>query len=129
MPARNEKDQLLDTMEALNEIFFERIEGDHINNIQDYLPKERVEGVNGSKSALYEMTVYLYDEDKAGDLFDPLNTVYDLRLDRTHRGNSKWQRAMDAVDISRPVRDYRGTYVEIMTQVSESIEEIENGLN
>lgn len=129
MPARNEKDQLLDAMEALNEVFFERIGGDHIENIQHYLPKERAEEVDGSKSALYEMAVYLFDESRAGDLLDPLNAVYDLRVDRTHRGNSKWQRAMDAVDMSRPVRDYRGAYIEIMTQVAESIEEIEEELN
>ncbi len=129
MPARNEKDQLLDAMEALNEVFFERIGGNHIDNIQDYLPEERAEEVDGSKSALYEMSVYLFNESRAGDLLDPLNAVYDLRIDRAHRGNSKWQRAMDSVDMSRPVRDYRGTYIQIMTQVAESLEEIEEELD
>jgi hypothetical protein len=129
MPARNEKDQLLDSMEALNQVLFERIEGNHIDNIRAYLPDERAEEVDGSKSALYELAVDLFDESKAAELLNPLNAVYDLRMARAHRGNSKWERAMDAIDASRPVRDYRGIYVQIMTQVAESIEEIEENLN
>ncbi|MCD2200811.1 hypothetical protein LPA44_13020 [Halobacterium sp. KA-4] len=108
MPARDEKDQLLDAMEALNEVLFERIDGDYIDNIRGYLPEERSDEVDGSKSALFEVAVHLFDRGRAAELLDPLNAVYDLRLDRAHRGNSKWQRAMDAVGISRPVRDYRG---------------------
>ena len=128
MPARNDQDQLLDSMVALNKVLFERLET-HLEDIIDYLPEDRASNVNGTKSALYELAVYLFDEDEAEDLLDPLNAVYGLRQHGSHRGTSEWGRAIESAGLQRPVRDYRSAYVQIMTQTAESLEAIEAELN
>jgi len=127
MPARNDLDQLVDSMVALNTVLFERMEP-HLDDVQDFLPEERAKEVNGTKSALYELAAYLFNEDKAADLLDPLNAVYDLRQHGSHRGSSEWIRAIESVGLQRPVRDYRGAYVHIMTQTAGSLETIETKL-
>jgi hypothetical protein len=124
MPARNDQDQLVDSMVALNKILFERMEA-HLEDIKDFLPEERADSVNGTKSALYELSVYLFDEDEAKELLKPLNAVYGLRQHGSHRGTSKWRSAIEAAGLQRPVRDYRDAYVQIMTQTAESLEAIE----
>jgi hypothetical protein len=128
MPARNDQDQLLDSMVALNKVLFERLET-HLEDIIDYLPEDRASNVNGTKSALYELAVFLFDEDEAEDLLDPLNAVYGLRQHGSHRGTSEWGRAIESAGLQRPVRDYRSAYVQIMTQTAESLEAIEAELN
>ncbi|WP_338756552.1 hypothetical protein V9T20_12905 (plasmid) [Halobacterium salinarum] len=127
MPARNDQDQLVDSMVALNKILFERMES-HLEDTQEFLPEDCANDVNGTKSALYEMAAFLFDEDEAGELLDPLNAVYWLRQHGSHRGSSNWARAIEAVDLQHPVRDYRDAYVQIMTQTAESLEAIETRL-
>ncbi|MFC7060029.1 hypothetical protein [Halovenus salina] len=85
MPARNDQDQLVDSMVALNKVLFERMEA-HLEDIKDYLPENRANEVNGTKSALYELAAYLFNDNEAGELLDPLNAVYGLRQHGAHRG-------------------------------------------
>lgn len=127
MPARNDQDHLVDSMVALNKVLFERMDA-HLEDIRDSLPEERSDNVNGTKSAIYELAAYLFDEEEAQDLLDPLNAVYGLRQHGSHRGTSEWRRAIEAVDLQTPVRDYREAYVRIMTQTAESLEAIEEEL-
>lgn len=127
MPARNDRDQLVDAMVALNTILFERMES-HLGDIKDFLPKNHADSVNGTKSALYELSVYLFDEDEAGELLNPLNAIYGLRQYGSHRGTSEWNRAIGAANLQQPIRDYRDAYAQIMTQTAESIEAIETEL-
>ncbi|WP_254279085.1 hypothetical protein [Haloarcula marina] len=122
MPARNERDSLLDSMDALNKVFFERID---VSAIQDALPEKRAENINGSKSALFELTAEQIGEETAVDIFDPVNGVYDLRVVADHRSaSSKWERGMDSFGISPDTRNYREAYCDIMEQLSEAIIEI-----
>lgn len=121
MPARNDQDQLVDSMVALNKVLFERVEV-HLGDIKDFLPESHANNVNGTKSALYELAAFLFDEDEAGELLDPLNAVYGLRQHGSHRGTSEWRRAIDAAGLQNPVRDYRNAYAQIMTQTAESLE-------
>lgn len=122
MPARNERDALLDSMDALNKVFFERID---IDSIQDVLPPERVDNVTGSKSALFELTAKHLDEEAAGEIFSPINGVYDLRVVADHRGaTSKWDRGMQSFGMSPDVNDYREAYCNIMTQLEGSLTNI-----
>ncbi|MFC7029225.1 hypothetical protein ACFQH8_20790 [Halomicroarcula sp. GCM10025710] len=65
MPARNDQDQLIDSMIALNKVLFERMEA-HLEAIRDFLPEKRASKVNGTKSALYELAAYLFNDDEAG---------------------------------------------------------------
>lgn len=127
MPARNDQDQLVDSMVALNKVLFERMET-HLEDIKDFLPEDHAGEVNGTKSALYELAAYLFNDDKAGELLDPLNAVYGLRQHGAHRGTSEWKRAIEAAGLQRPVRDYRDAYAQIMTQTAESLETIKAGL-
>jgi len=128
MPARNDQDQLVDSMVALNKVLFERMEA-HLEEIKDFLPEDRASEVNGTKSALYELAAYLFNDNEAGELLDPLNAVYGLRQHGAHRGTSEWKRAIEAAGLQRPVRDYRDAYAQIMTQTAESLEAIEAELN
>jgi hypothetical protein len=127
MPARNDQDQLVDSMVALNKVLFERMET-HLEDIKDFLPEDHAGEVNGTKSALYELAAYLFNDGKAGELLDPLNAVYGLRQHGAHRGTSEWKRAIEAAGLQRPVRDYRDAYAQIMTQTAESLETIKAGL-
>lgn len=124
MPARNNQDQLVDSMVALNKALFERMD-DHLEDIKDFLPEDRAENVNGTKSALYELAAHLFDENEAEELLDPLNAVYGLRQHGSHRGTSEWRRAIEAADLQRPVRDYHDAYIQIMTHTAESLKAIE----
>lgn len=128
MPARNDQDQLVDSMVALNKVLFERMEA-HLEDIKNFLPEDRATEVNGTKSALYELAAHLLSDDEAGELLDPFNTVYGLRQHGAHRGTSEWKRAIEAAGLQRPVRDYRDAYAQIMTQTAESLEAIEAELN
>jgi hypothetical protein len=128
MPARNDQDHLVDSMVALNKVLFERMDA-HLEDIRDSLPEERSDNVNGTKSAIYELAAYLFDEEEAQNLLDPLNAVYGLRQHGSHRGTSEWRRAIEAVDLQTPVRGYREAYVRIMTQTAESLEAIEEELS
>lgn len=122
MPPRNERDSLLASMDALNKVFLERL--DH-NEIHIALPEERRENVEGSKSALYELVASCAGEEKAGELFQPINGVYDLRTVADHRGaEGRWERGIQSFGLEPELRDYREVYCEIMGQLADSLEEI-----
>jgi hypothetical protein len=122
MPARDERDALLESMDALYKVFFERID---TNAIKDILPSEREENVDGSKSALFELTARHLDEEAAGEILAPINGVFDLRTVADHRGaSSKWNRGMRSLGMSPEVTDYRAAYCNIMNQLAESLVDI-----
>ncbi|MFC4248218.1 hypothetical protein ACFOZ7_14990, partial [Natribaculum luteum] len=127
MPSRNEQDALLDSMDALNKVFFERIDTESIREI---LPEERKEDVEGSKSALFELAADHLGNEEAGEVFEPINGVYDLRVVADHRSaSSKWERGMDSFGISPDTANYREAYCNIMEQLSESIIRISDAID
>lgn len=85
--------------------------------------------MEGRKSALFELTAEYIGEAQTGELFKPINAVYDLRIVADHRGQSKWNRAMDALGIDPSTREYRDIYITLMTSLSESLQSLEESLN
>lgn len=119
MPSRNERDALLDSMDALNKVFFERID---TQSIREILPEERKENVRGSKSALFELAADHMGDEEAAEVFEPINGVYDLRVVADHRSaSSKWERGMDSFGIAPDTGNYREAYCNIMEQLSKAI--------
>ena len=126
MPARNERDTLLERMDALNKLFFERINTD---NIREALPEKRKGNINGSKSALFELTAEQIGEGDAIHVFEPINGCYDLRVAADHReATSKWERSMKSFELSPYTDEYREAYRDIMTQTAEALEVIHKSL-
>jgi hypothetical protein len=122
MPARNEQDALLESMDALNKVFFERID---THSVREILPPDREDNITGSKSALFELTAEHLNEEAAAEIFDPINGVYDLRVVADHRrAPRKWDRGMRSFGISPDVDDYREAYCDIMILLAESLTEI-----
>jgi len=126
MPPRNQKSQLLNSIDNLNMVFLERVNKDEVI---DTLPEKRRDSVEGRKSALYELTAEQMGDTKASELFKPINAVYDLRIVADHRGQSKWERAMNALAIDPSTREYRDIYITLMTSLFESLQSIKKSLN
>lgn len=127
MPARNEREALLRSMDALNQVLFERLD---IDSARNALLDERRGNVNGAKSALFELTAEQVGEETAKEIFEPINGVYDLRVVAAHRdATSKWDRGMLSFDLSPHMKNYREAYCVIMTQLAESLERIQSSLS
>lgn len=122
MPPRNERDSLLTSMDALNKVFLERL---NLSEVRVALHEERRGNVEGSKSALFELVASHAGEERAAELFKPINGIYDLRIVADHRGaESRWEQGIQSFGLEPELRDYRDAYIEIMEQLADSLEEI-----
>lgn len=120
IPPKNQKEDLLTVMDALNKVFLERLEK---SSIENQLDSEDLGDVGGSKDALHKLIWKLEDKETADKLLTPINTLYYLRQDADHRGTSKWEKAMSEMNMENN-SNYREIYKEVMKELSNSLDEI-----
>lgn len=118
-PVREDRDELLQIMQDLDNTLVERVNQDAIETITG-------EDAGGTKNALFDLFEYLSDTARAAELMAPINAVHYFRNEASHdeirRG---WDEALDELDVDDGV-DILELYRLTFHSVAASLDELES---
>jgi len=118
-PVREDRDELLQIMQELDNILVERVNQSAIETITS-------EDAGGTKNALFDLFEHLSDTARAAELMEPINAVHYFRNEASHdeirRG---WDDALDELDVDDGM-DILELYRLTFHSVADSLDELES---
>lgn len=118
-PVREDRDELLQIMQELDNILVERVNQSAIETITG-------EDAGGTKNALFDLFEYILDTARAAELMAPINAVHYFRNEASHdeirRG---WDEALDELGVDDGV-DILELYRLTFHSVADSLDELES---
>lgn len=115
-PVREDRDELLEIMQDLDNILVERINQSAVETITG-------ESAGGTKNALFDLYEYLSDANRAAELMAPVNAVHYFRNEESHDEiRQGWDEALEELNIDNP--DILDLYRLTFNRVEESLTEL-----
>ncbi|MFC7058983.1 MULTISPECIES: hypothetical protein [Haloarculaceae] len=120
-PVRNDRNELLQIMQDLDNVLVERVNQSAIEAITG-------QNAGGTKNAIFDLYEFLADTDRAAELMAPINAVHYFRNEESHdRVQSGWTEALDELDVEENT-DILELYRYTFQGVADSLDELESYL-